>query len=225
MQAHARWGEIERSLNIFERNALELLELLREVETNQELQVALLAQPGPEDVRKDYYQQLDQRLANFLSSFGALIDHTRRAIKFYTGTPLTDEFSQRNGAVRDMPEAGFLRRLRNMLLHRGSAPLGVRLRFPQEGVTLDPADPDIALTLDCACLLDWDGWNVSDRPYIQGAEPSMRLLDPVAATYFGTRAMYDWLEERVRSRHAKDIADVNALISRTHEMLDQGPPR
>lgn len=173
--------------------------------------------------RKDYYQQLDQRLNNFIASFTALIDHTRRAISFYKGTPLARSFDQRNSAVRDMPEAGFLRRLRNLLLHRGSAPLGVRFRFSNGEVPPDPADPDIALTLNCDVLLEWDGWNQTDQSYIEQAQPSMRLLNPVTATYFSTRALYDWLEGEVRERHAEDIDNGNGLIARTHQILDGGP--
>ncbi len=144
MAPQTRWGEIERSLNIFERNALELLQLLSGLETDQELQAVLLAQPGPDDAtRRDYYQQLDQRISNFIASFAALIDHIRGAISFYKGTPLARSFDQRNSAVRDMQEARFLRRLRNMLLDRGSAPLGVRFRFPNGEV---PRDATLSMT-------------------------------------------------------------------------------
>ena len=88
MLAQARRQEVERSLNIFERNALELVGLLSDVETNDDLVRALFAQPGgdSEDMRTDYYQQLDQRLANFVSSLAALVDNTRGPIGFYKET-------------------------------------------------------------------------------------------------------------------------------------------
>jgi hypothetical protein len=225
MRARTLWDEIVRSLNIFERNALELTALLAEVETNAQLQMTVFAQPGSDsdNVRTDYYQQLDQRLANFVSSLAALIDHTRRAMSSYAGSALAEEFAERNGLVRDMPSAGFLRQLRNMLLHRGGAPLGVRLHL-QGQKPRNPSEPAAALELDCERLLEWDRWRASDKEYIRAAEPSVRLLDPVAATYFGIKDLYYWLGEAVNTWHADDFAAVNALISRTHEMSDRGAP-
>lgn len=227
MQAQNRWSEIKRSLDVFDRNALELLTLLQAVEADQDLQVALLAQPEPEDiesaqegVRSDYYQQLDQRLANFVASFAALIDHTRRAMSAYKGTSFAREFDQRNATIRDQAESRFFRKLRNMLLHCGSAPLGVRFRFGVAESKPDLSDPGIYLSLDCAVLLQWDGWNQAERSYIRQAGPSMRLLNAVAGTYTSMRAIYDWLAKQVIEVHAKDSKDVNKMISLTHEMLD-----
>jgi hypothetical protein len=115
----AHFDRVQRSWRVFVRNAAELVGRLRSVETNVAASLRLMQDPrtGDDDVDKfhqEFWNVLDQRLHNLVSSAASLVDHTRPLVGFYQYEPaFREEFKTRNETVAQSPRASFLRRLRN----------------------------------------------------------------------------------------------------------------
>jgi hypothetical protein len=116
--AFERWQVVARSWAVFVRNTDELVGLLNLPATNMLMSLELMNDDHA--TAASFWDELDQRLHNQLSSAATLVDHTRRLTDYYAADfpQLAQEFETRNKAVIAMDEAAFLRRLRNYLCGR-----------------------------------------------------------------------------------------------------------
>lgn len=159
---YEHWETVRRAWTIFARNTTELVNLLNEPASNPALAL-LLMQDGIEGAT-GYWDALDQRLHNQVASAASLVDHTRNLMKYLKDAPfLVEEFQERNQRVRDMPEALFLRDLRNYLLHYGVAP-----RVQVIDLVPAPGSTGYSFKLSASKLLEWKKWSNPARTYLAG---------------------------------------------------------
>lgn len=198
-----------RSFNVFERNAQELFNLLRAVETNFLSSMRLMESTGAEDedgphFREEFWGQLDQRLHNMVSSAVGVVDHTRPLLAFYEHEPeFVAQWEERSEKVAKSPRALFLRRLRNYLLHYGMAPLMQSMAL---GPTKNVKDWDnLTIKLSTDGLLRYSDWNTSHREYIRsfdGGPPLRQITQEYAEDM---TALYKWLFSRYPFLHVPGI--------------------
>ncbi len=188
------WEIVGRAWKIFARNTSDLVNLLDAAASNP-VRYLQLMQDGIEGLT-EYWDELDRRLHNQVASVGSLIDHTRNLMRYFDDVPfLVDKFNERNQRVREMPQASFLRDLRNYLVHYGAVP-GVQ--------TLDlgplPESTGYSFKLSAPKLLEWEKWSAPTRAYLSGFGESDGpvLRADVVAYKNAMQELFSWLfEQRV----------------------------
>lgn len=206
-QSH--FDRVVRSFNVFGRNAGELVELIRAVETDVLSSLRLMGSAGSDDeeaewFRQEFWGRLDQRLHNMVSAAVSLVDHTRPLINFYRHeNDFQSAWEQRNVAVATSPQALFLRRLRNYLLHYGMAATAQTMRLGPEKEAKEW--DDLTIRLSASGLLRYDGWNAENRAYIQSfyGGPPLRQIATEYADEMVT--LYRWLFEQYRTLHVAGV--------------------
>jgi hypothetical protein len=202
------FNRVHRSWNVFWRNANEMVGLLRSVEADAVSSLRLMQEPSAGDqelteFHREFWQALDQRLHNLLSSATSVIDHTRPLVAFYEHEPdFQAEFQDRNGRVASSPRATFLRRLRNYLLHYGVAPLMQTLRL---GPTTAQEWDHLRVQLSGIRLLVWDGWNREQREFIGSFDNGPPLREICVQYAEDMRELYMWLFEQHARLHVPGV--------------------
>lgn len=219
--ACARRDELNRSIQVFFRNATELLTLLDDAENNIDIGVELIQNVRSSHFRENYGAMLDQRMHNMLASAVTLVDHTRRWLSNYVDTEFERSFNERSDAIKESPVAAFLRRLRNYLLHYGMAPFEYQL-----SIAANKAERSYIL-LSSTELLKWDDWNAAARSYIEDSGESIQLSVPVKTYHSQMEALYRWVSEQFNIMHTKEIADANRIVDEINILIygsPTGPP-
>jgi len=153
-----RWEVVRRSLGVFTRNTTELIDLLNRPAADMAFALQLM---GDDRATTDaFWDELDQRLHNHISSAVSLVDHTRRLLHYYEAyvPALVKEYERRNAIITEMRETAFLRDLRNYLLHVGMAPIIQTLDL---GSTHGHH-----VKLSAARLLEWPKWSARSHAYL-----------------------------------------------------------
>lgn len=193
----SRWGEwarvgaerldsLGRSWIVFARNTNELLDLLDRPNKDVLFSIALMG--DDRDAIGLYWGEVDQRLHNELASAASLIDHARRHLEYFeSDVPgIFAEYTERNLKITAMSETKFLRKLRNFLLHYGTAPI---LH------SLDLVSGEFSLKLNATSLLKWPEWNVEMREYLSAFDDrnGPLLRREVEAYAIAMLDMFSWL--------------------------------
>lgn len=202
---------VHRSWSIFRLNASELRALLISVETNVGAGV-LLTQSGPRGQAdgpiEEFWSSLDQRLHNMVSSAISLVDVTRPLVAYYAKFPhnasFVAEYTERSKRVMELPVSAFLRRLRNYLLHCGTAPLAHTLHMGDpmgaEGVW-----DNFVIQFSSVGLLEWPDWTAPDRQYIESFDPGPPLRQ-LTEEYFNEMVqLHHWLAEQRQVLHVPGV--------------------
>jgi hypothetical protein len=158
-----RWDVVRRSLSVFTLNTNELMDVLNRPRADPALALRLLNDDAGEETLP-FWDELDQRLHNPLSSAVSLIDHTRRLLNYYEADfpTVVADHEARNATIREMNETAFLRDLRNYLLHYGAAPVMQSIRLgTSEGSAIG-----YSVKLSPRRLLEWDKWSPTSRTYL-----------------------------------------------------------
>lgn len=188
----ARWNVVTRSYTVFRRNSQKLTRILDRVRVDFAFSMQLSGDDTSET--REFWDEVDQRLHNFLASAVSLVDHTRRLTKFFAlDVPdIVAEYEVRNATVTELDETSFLRDLRNYLLHFGVAPLLQTLNFNrgEDAETLDHL-----LKLNAARLLEHDKWSAQSKRYLGGFadRDGPVLRDDVVVYAMAMQDLFSWL--------------------------------
>lgn len=201
----AHFERVVRSWEVLRRNAAELVGHVRTVEADawlsmQLAQAPLIYGPTDNDVTREFWSVLDQRLHNLVSSATSLVDHTRPLVSFYQPHEpgFAAEWQVRSDAVKSSPRAEFLRRLRNYLLHFGMAPTMHTLGL-QAGAT--SAGDNLTIQLSGAELLEWTGWTPKSRDFIKSFDGGPPLTQVTLDYMDDMVILYKWLHEQQEVLH------------------------
>lgn len=205
----AHFDRVVRSFNVFGRNAGELVELLRAVETDVLSSLRLMESTGSGDeeaerFRQEFWGRLDQRLHNMVSAAVSVVDHTRPLVNFYRhDNDFQTAWEERNAAVATSPRARFLRRLRNYLLHYGMASTMQTMRLGAEKGAEDW--DDLTIQLSAVGLLRYDGWNAGNRAFIQSFDGGPPLRQIAVEYAEDMAALYRWLFQQYPALHVAGV--------------------
>lgn len=187
---------LELVLELFRANFRDLnLMLHRFGDPEYVFQVRELGRFADEDV--PFSTQLTQRLHNYLSSLATLIDHTRRVMRGTEVDPAIREAyeEQVRRDFEESPSAGFLKDLRNYMLHY-SLPATV-IRWDETGPDASSiSNSDVDLHLDV--MKDWPKWSERARAFIDSEGPVTRLLPLVSRYADRVFELYGWLLTELR---------------------------
>jgi hypothetical protein len=189
-----RWDVVRRSWSIFQRNTTELMNLLN-TPVNDTL-FALQLMGDDHEATAPFWEELDQRLHNQLSSAVSVVEHMGRLLGYYEADfpTVVAEYESRNTSITAMNETAFLRKLRNYLLHYGAPPVVQTFELGQT----DISGGRYLVKLSAEHLLKWDGWKAAARGYLSsfGERDGPVLGRDIVAYANAMSGLFTWLFEQ-----------------------------
>jgi hypothetical protein len=218
-ERHSECLALERTISdVFYRNARELLALLNQANTDQNLALELMQNVKPPVVRDEFHAVIIQRLHNYVAGTSTLVDHVRR-IRRGRVDSVAEEFNRRLSAFNQHGEAWFVKDLRNYLMHRELPFLGHTVKFPDE-------DSDEGLSaeiqLDVGQLLDWENWSAGAKSFL-AAQSEVIALRPLIMKHCELLLRLNaWLLEQLQSANQQGLVELNELIVARNAALTGG---
>jgi hypothetical protein len=187
-----------------------------------QLRNAILAFEKPENSSKlwnvdnrevlgQFQREIMRLLHNFLASAATLIDHTRTITReLYEEHRFLQEYEREmTGVFSQSSIAGFVRGLRNWMLHKGLVPVVVQLSFAV------PNDTSVSsVVLDLGEMTSWDGWDSRAKAFLAEATSDPRLSDVVESYAVLVLRFYRWLEKRMLELHGSAFQELDELQNR-----------
>ncbi|MFI8632154.1 hypothetical protein ACIGEP_06140 [Microbacterium sp. NPDC077663] len=207
-------GRVER---VFHRYSLMLSQLLHELETSEEAAVELMRNVGNMSGRERIIVSLDQALLSYVASLVAVIDQARSLVA-ERSEALRDRYAARTEQIMsDLPQASFLRKLRNYILHRVAAPWAFDGRFDARGAA------DTRISLRTAELLESErGWSSQAKAYLLSSGEKIQL-SPLIEPY--RVAMVTHIDLTLQEVHAEiepSLEEVRRLALKRHRLASYG---
>lgn len=201
------WGRLaeirqfELSIEIFQRNADELLRFLGGFKTGpMSAHLWSLENRPPLDRA---LREVARLLHNFVAASFSLVDHARA---FYTRNyagheSFRDYPAEVSKRFADVPLCQFVQGLRNFFVHR-------RIPNVMSRVTLRQGEsPDGAVLMAKAELQEGE-WNAIARQYLESAPTEIDLLTVVSEYVGRVTDFYNWFFSRLSEVHSADMAAV-----------------
>lgn len=188
----ARFEVVEHSWFIYNRNSAELVNFLK-IPSMHQSEFLRIVTSGPNE-SWSFWGTFNQRLHNFLASAVSLIDHARRLTDYYQedATDFVHQFQVRNQAVAELPEAQFLRELRNYMLHCSQPPLITHISFQ--------VDEPHTIKFAARQLLEQQDrpWKSAVRKYLEAypANDGPEILTDVQRYVEEMNSVFTWLFEQ-----------------------------
>jgi len=200
------------SLNVFQMNAVELMEAAQRVK-DPEQGMALMLEKNS-DAGRQAHRELNRHVHNFVSSALTLVEHTRVFMrKHYAGTDLMATYEKQVAATfAQSPVAQFIQGLRNYMLHRGLPSSSMFMKFTSNpGATDGSGRAETGVHYDTACLLDWDGWKPVARSYLEQVGKHLELHESAQDYLTLVNQFHEWLGAALAAHHQSDLQELNQL--------------
>jgi hypothetical protein len=211
------------SLNIFQMNALELMEATRKVR-DPDVGLFLMAEDNKE-AGQQAHRELSRHIHNFAASSKTLVDHTRVFLdENYSKTEIIISAQTKiiNTFAND-PVSKFVHDLRNYMLHKGLPNSNMFLSFQQ-----DPAKPELGaelttgIRLDTKSLLEWSGWTAPAKKYLVQNDEYIDIHKFTEEYLLRVNEFHSWLTKLLHLHHETDISHLQEL-QRLHEIETNQP--
>jgi len=209
---HWKLEALRASYHVFSQNHVELCKSIEHFEAQQNVHRYWLIE---ERERLSAFQFENMRLFhNFLAGAFTLVDHTRILVrKLYAQHAFLAEYRKRvdhDFSTSDI--AGFVKGLRNWMVHRGLVPVKVQ-------ASLSAGKLVASIVLDLEQLGTGDRWDPRGRRYLSDATAPLRLKDVVNSYYDHVESFYSWLGNRMAQIHAPALEELDRLQKQLRAML------
>ncbi|MHC8310918.1 hypothetical protein ACYZUC_15040 [Pseudomonas sp. GT1P32] len=200
------------SLNIFQMNALELMEATKKVRDPDE-GLFLMSQDNKE-AGQQAHRELSRHIHNFAASSKTLVDHTRVFLEEnYSKTEIIKSVQTKiTSTFTNDPVSKFVHDLRNYMLHKGLPNSHMFLLLQQ-----DPAKPELGAELttgirfDTKSLSEWSGWTAAAKQYLEQNEEYINIHHFTEEYLLRVNTFHSWLEELLCEHHSADIERLQEL--------------
>lgn len=198
--------ELHATFFIFSGNRKQLLTAIHAFEHPTNMSQLWRVENRP--TLRNFQREIARLLHNYLASAVTLIDHTRIfTCDLYKDKPFYEEYkSKRDDTFKISELAGFIKGLRNWMLHKGLVPVVARLSGT--GPTKSPIS-SMVLSLDK--LKSWDRWDARAKAYLTGLNSDPELNKVVSAYGGLVESFYLWLENRVLDLHSSAFKELDEL--------------
>jgi hypothetical protein len=202
MKIYWRMQELQASFSIFSGNLEEMIEFGSLIE-----QLYSSPKPGVEE-KKQALHTAHRRLHNFLAGANTLIDHTRVLVNdLYGNTPFFLEYEEeKRKSFVESPIAGFIKGLRNWMVHRGPVPLCVVSKL---GIAAEVVIS--RLMLDVNDMQAWDKWDSRARAFLAGLEKHAPLKELLVQYASIVETFYGWFRIRLNEVHFEAFRALNEM--------------
>lgn len=209
-----RLRNARRVLEVWSDFATHFVELLENCESEASI-VALTRNVGDRTEGQQLEQALDRALMPYVAGLAAVVEQSRPLLD-YLEPDTRAEADRRLAALKaDHPQAIFLTKLRNYVLHYLTAPWVFRARYAAG----QPLRGEVALSTQT--LLEWNHW-AGAATFVRAAGDRI-VLRPLIWPHFKATAEHtEWLLEAVWNDREDLVAEANALIAERNLILTGG---
>lgn len=207
------------SLNVFQMNAVDLMEAAHRVKDSDE-GLALMMERNSEAGRQAH-REINRHVHNFVSSALTLVEHTRVFMrKHYEGTEFFAAYERQVTATfAHSPVAQFVQGLRNYMLHRGLPNSSMYMTFRSDPIASDSSGTmKTGVHFETASLLDWTDWKPMARAYLETAGEQLELYEFSQEYLVLVLQFQGWLDTALTSHHLPDIQELGQLQTQLHAM-------
>jgi len=208
----ALWTSID---HVMLPNLGELVALLRQPAHDEDLFAELIQNVRPPEVRERYQAEITRRLANYVASALALVDHVR-ALTSGSEALYIEEFRRRRAAIAREPEIGFVQELRNFTLHYQLPVFAHRAAIHTRE---EEQTTEFAVTLLTASLRRWDGWTSKSEQLLAQNPEYIDLLPLVERHGQLMMELNTWIHDRMQEDFDPIRRELNDLVRRYNAML------
>jgi hypothetical protein len=218
------------SLNVFQMNAVELMEAAQRVKDPDQGMALMMEKNG--EAGRQAHRELNRHVHNFVSSALTLVEHTRVFMRtHYAGTDLMATYEKQVAATfTQSPVAQFVQGLRNYMLHKGLPNSSMFMKFtPNPGATDGSGTAETGVHYDTVSLLDWDGWKPVARIYLEQGGEHLDLHESAQEYLALVNQFHGWLDSTLAAYHQPDLQELGQLqvqlqaISPTRRPLSAAP--
>jgi hypothetical protein len=169
------------------------------------------------DVLKALQLDTMRHMHNVLAGAGTLIDHTRVLVErlhpadHYFRNEYKDKVKELFGGSG---HAGFIRGMRNWVLHRDILPLKFTI-----GLFTNRSQ---AVVLDIEQLNSFDGWDFRARALLAAHQSDIRVLPLMQQYHDQVEQFYIWLSQRMNEVHAEALEELRCLQKKYQAYLPPG---
>lgn len=219
------------SLNVFQMNALELIEAAHRVKDPD--QGILLMMEKNREAGLQAHRELNRHVHNFVSSSLTLVEHTRVFMrKHYSDTKLLEAYEKQVIATfAKSPVAQFIQGLRNYMLHKGLPDSSMYMNFEANPGAADGSGTfETGVHYDTASLLDWKDWKPAARNYLELAGEHLDVHEFALEYLTLVNQFHEWLNVTLEMHHHSDLQELNQLqaqlndINPTNELISPTVP-
>lgn len=204
---------IEISYQIYEKNYQDIYDVLKYLE-NFAVATRILAQ-GNSAEREAVELELRRKLFNCLASAFALIDHTRKFMKGYSGdSAFVEEYQKRVDESFAKSELHkFFQDYRNYVHHYCVPVISHRLQFGRD------VENKYVCEMRKKELLMWDGWNGIARAWIGKQPDDIPIKENLEEHHQKVTELYGWFLSQILYLHGQEIEETNKLIQQFNALL------
>ncbi|MCR9002626.1 hypothetical protein [Rahnella perminowiae] len=207
------------SLNVFQMNALELIEAAHRVKDPD--QGILLMMEKNREAGLQAHRELNRHVHNFVSSSLTLVEHTRVFMrKHYAHTKLLEAYEKQVIATfAKSPVAQFIQGLRNYMLHKGLPDSSMYMNFETNpGATDGSGTFETGVHYDTASLLDWKDWKPAARNYLELAGEHLDVHEFALEYLTLVNQFHEWLNVTLEMHHHSDLQELSQLQARLNDI-------
>lgn len=199
------------SLNIFQMNALELIEATRKLR-DPDLGLPLMFDANRE-ASQQAHRELNRHIHNFVASAKSLVDHTRVFLKeSYANSAILESIQLKiKNTFSESPVTAFVHDLRNYMVHKGLPNSHVFMDWRQDPSAGASSQVTSGIRFDKQSLAGWSSWTAPAKHYMEQCGEYIdihRFTDEyvVAVTRF-----HSWLEYTLREHHSAELDELEDL--------------
>jgi hypothetical protein len=208
----ARAHQRSFSLNVFQMNAVELIEAAQRVKDPDQGMVLMMEKNREAGLQA--HRELNRHVHNFVSSSLTLVEHTRVFMReHYAGTEFLATYEKQVIAIfAKSPIAQFVQGLRNYMLHRGLPNSSMFIKFATSpGASDGSGTMETGVQYDTASLLDWKDWKSVARTYIEQAGEHLDVHEFAQEYLTLVNQFHGWLDATLAIHHHSDLQELNQL--------------
>lgn len=199
------------SINIFNINTIELLELISHINDPNE-GVNILMQDNRQG-SDQLHREINRKIHNFVASAMTLVEHTRNFMReFYSETNILKDFeNQIKSELSQDTLIKFIQDLRNYMVHNGLPPTQMFMEFKNH---MDGSGAGITTTgvrIRTDKLLEWSRWTNSAKEYLQSIGEFIDIYTMTTEYHSKILEFHDWLNAALENYHHTDLEQFEAL--------------
>jgi hypothetical protein len=212
------------SLNVFQMNALELMEAARRMRDPD--QGGSFMMEKNREAGTQAHRELNRHLHNFTASAFTLVEHTRNFMRkhYVDAEPFAAYEARITSDFAKSPVAQFVQGLRNYILHRGMPNSKMHMKFTSafDGPP-GSGEMETGVRIETASLLEWDGWKGPAKAYLAKAGEELDVHQFTQEYLDLATELHAWLDQTLKDYHEADLIEL-AELQRQFNLV-QPPPR
>lgn len=201
------------SINIFNINTIELLELISHINDPNE-GVNILMQNNRQG-SDQLHREINRKIHNFVASAMTLVEHTRNFMREYYSE--TEIFKDYENKIKDELSQDtlikFIQDLRNYMVHNGLPPTQMFMEFKS---LMDGSGTGITTTgirIKTDKLLEWSRWTNLAKEYLQSLGEFINIYTMITEYQSKILEFHNWLNVALENHHHTDLEQFEALQS------------